>query len=100
MRVAFGAFLLACTLCSCGDNKVIDPEAPRVMAAQVIAVTLPESLVAGATIPVLMHWFPRDCAEKFEPRVPVLDGPRHWTLSPMGVTPGGIVICLSSLWCG
>jgi len=99
MRLALAAFLIACTLCSCGDNGV-DPEAPRIMAAQVIAVTLPESLVAGATVPVLVHWFPRDCAEEIERMSPVLDGPRHWTISPRGVAPGGIIICTDELWCG
>jgi len=98
MRLVFAAIVIVFALCSCGHDNPVDPEPIRIVPAQVIAVTLPESLEAGATVPVYLHWFP-GCGQKLEQLAPVLDGPRHWTISPMGVT-RGIVICLANASCG
>jgi hypothetical protein len=62
LRLGIAACAWLLSGCSSG---VIDYGPDRLARAQLFAVTIPESLVAGQLALVTVHWFPRDCGESF-----------------------------------
>jgi hypothetical protein len=74
--------LAALALAGCSTkNPFANEGLPTISTAHVVAVTLPESLMAGTKTPLLVHWWKEYCSEqvyKFDARQ---DRPRHWTVT-------------------
>ena len=75
------AFVLALALASCSKTLPVVDDIPFVLPGIIVAVTLPESLEAGARVPVYVHWWKEHSAQRFDRFQRVQDGPRHWTVS-------------------
>jgi len=66
LRATALALLAAGACAGCSPSDPFTPSgSPIVQTGRLMAVTLPEIRIAGQSIPIEVHWVPRDCGEHF-----------------------------------
>jgi hypothetical protein len=90
-------FLAACALVlsSC-DSELVEPR--RDYTANVLAMTIPEGLPAGAEAIVWVHWSP-GCGDEMGSFVITQEGPHAWSIRPVAMKPAEPVACLDNVQC-